>query len=171
MNNKLFIFLLSIPFALVLTMCKTQPQDLVLKPPMNWEQVVAVAQKYGLQDSINQESHGALMHMAPDVLEKHMVEMKRSADSDREMVLFFEKNKDIRTFDDYCKLMDALPNFKRSAVEAEGGEEKYKQWVESRRNIKWHIYRDPKGMLTWVRPEDDNRGIPIPGERIDNKVR
>ena len=87
------------------------------------------------------------------------------------MAIYFEKTKDIRTFDDYCKLMDALPNMKRMEVESYGGEAKHQQWVESRRNIAWHIYRDYKGMLTWVRPEDDNRGIPIPGERIDNKIR
>ena len=171
MNNKFFLFLLSIPFALALTMCKTQPIEHKLSPQITWEQVQAVAKKYGLQDSITQNNSNGLVYMSLEVLEQYMIDTKKSVDAGKEMAIYFEKTKDIRTFDDYCKLMDALPNMKRMEVESYGGEAKHQQWVESRRNIAWHIYRDYKGMLTWVRPEDDNRGIPIPGERIDNKIR
>lgn len=171
MNNKLFLFFLTLSFTLALVMCKTQPQELVFHPQVSWEQVQGLAKQYGLQNSITQQNSSGLVYMKPEEIEKYMRQLQVSVEIRKEMDIFLVKNKDIRTFDDYCKLMDALPNYKKIQVESHGGETQYQEWVQSHRNIQWHIYRDSSGMLTWINPRDAHLNVPVRGERIDNKLR
>jgi len=133
------------------------------------EEVKAIGAQYDLDSLVTMEKNSMLMYFTREELEAYFQKEKENRDANKEYELYFEKTKDVYSFDDYLDLINSLPIMKKRLVERKGGEDGFQKWVEERRKIKWHIYRDEKGVLGWVRAEDDDGSMQ--GERLDNKKR
>jgi hypothetical protein len=161
---------------LILNACKDSLSDTsstITIPPVTLtqhftlEEVKAIGAQYGLDSLLTMEKNSLLMYFTREELETYFQKEKENRDANKEYETYFEKTKDVRSFDDYLDLINSSTVMKKRLVERKGGEEGFQKWVEERRKVKWHIYRDEKGVLTWVRPQDDNGTIH--GERLDNK--
>jgi|GEM_PF-5805306 len=161
---------------LILSACKDSLNDtsptltippVTLTQQFTLEEVKAIGAQYDLDSLVTMEKNSLLLYFTREELDDYFQKEKKNRDSNREYGVYFEKTKDIRSFDDYLHLINSLPIMKERLIERKGGEEGFQKWVEEQRKIKWHIYRDEKGVLTWVRPKDDDGTIP--GERIDNR--
>jgi hypothetical protein len=160
-----------IPILLCLAMLSCREADKEKHPALElkftFDEVRAIAAKYGMQDSITPEKHGLLKYFTAEDIEKFCIHVSKVNNRRKARGLFKEKTKDIRSFDDYVALIEQFPLLKEQEVEMQGGEAGYNKWVEASRSQKWHIYRDDKGVLYWI-PAQWDKGD-LPGERLDNK--
>lgn len=74
---------LLLPCVIILTNCKIQFRQHITPPQMSWEQVMATAKKYGVQDLINQNDNSGLVLMEPEDLHVYMLDLKKYIERDK----------------------------------------------------------------------------------------
>lgn len=159
--------------ALVFSCCKDTLQESptisgrALIQNFTLEEVKSIGAQYGLDSLVSIEKNSLLLYFTREELDAYFQKEKETRDGMKEYELYFERTKDVRSFDDYLALVSSLPVMKKKLIERKGGEEAFQKWAKERQKVKWHIYRDQKGVLTWVYPENDP-GRPQ-DERLDNK--
>ena len=129
-----------------------------------------IATKFGLADSISPEKNSLLMYLTSEQLEERFQKEKEAIDIDQENRIFYEKTKEIRSFNDYIALINAFPLTRKGWVEAHGGESGYSAWVAEHDDVLWHIYRNKNGGILVVKPGID-KGHYEGYERLDDKPR
>lgn len=123
----------------------------------SWEEVETAAAQYGLESVIQEKNNNGLMYLSDTELDAFLEKEKENRNVTKELDIYLDRTKDVHSFDDFLTLINTLPNAKwRFWVEPYGGEAGFQRWADEQRKIKWHIYRDDHGALTWVRPEDDH---------------
>ena len=137
----------------------------------SWSEVLSIAERYGFDSlSLPIEKNNAYMYRTQEELEQALKDRQQSRESWREHLIFMEKNAEIRSFEDYENLINSLPHYRITHVKSYEGIPEYEKHMAYMRTVKWHIYRNQKGVLRFVKPEND-RGYYEGEERIDNKPR
>ena len=157
---------------LLITQCQTKEVTFPsLTKQRSWSEVLSIAERYGFDSlSLPMQDNSAYMYMPLERVEQKLRVRQKARASQQEYLILEQKSVDIRTFEDYENLINSLPHVKASYMEAYGGPVEYEKYMSESRPVKWHIYRSEKGVLRFMRPEND-RGYYEGEERIDNKPR
>ena len=157
---------------LLITQCQTKEVTFPsLTKQRSWSEVLSIAEHYGFDSlSLPIEKNNAYLYLSLEELEQALKDRQQSRESWREHLIFMEKNAEIRSFEDYENLINSLPHYRITHVKSYEGIPEYEKHMAYMRTVKWHIYRNQKGVLRFVKPEND-RGYYEGEERIDNKPR
>ena len=168
------ILKLVFPIALLLVSCKTKEEPITPSKGVSREQVVAIATKYGLQDSIAEgyvsphfkpfppEAYPALTE---EFWDKYFAHWRRFADNQKEFAQFRKETSNITSMAEYYQLIEQYPSLYEQRVQAMGGLDAYNQQKSEDIATKMHIYLQDDGSLTFIPAGSDN-GMPR-GKRLD----
>lgn len=168
--KKIAFCLLLCPFYIA---CE-QPNDIKkdsiqLVKKLTEKQVLEIAENYGLTN-FDLNKNELLLYMTVEEVEKHFKEEAFALKSIDEQKLYYERVKNIKSFDDYLKVIKSLPTVQQLEINSKGGIEKYNQWVSEMKIKKLHIYINEKGVVYFCPSElDDNpKGVLSQGyKRVD----
>ena len=157
---------------LLITQCQTKEVTFPsLTKQRSWSEVLSIAEHYGFDSlSLPIEKNNAYLYLSLEELEQALKDRQQSRESHRELLIFREKNADIRTIEDYENLINSLPHYKVTHMKSFGGPSEYERSMAAMRKQEWHIYRDSSGVLGFV-PATEDHGQYKSEERIDNKPR
>lgn len=167
---KSFI-LLAIALFILIQCQQKEPTFPSLVKQRSWSEVLSIAERYGFDSlSLPIERNNAYMYRTVEELEQALKDRQQSRESWREHLIFMEKNAEVRSFEDYENLINSFPHYRITHAKSYEGIPEYEKHIAYMRTVKWHIYRNQKGVLRFVEPEND-RGYYEGEERIDNKPR
>ena len=137
----------------------------------SWSEVLSISERYGFDSlSLPIEKNNAYLYVSSEELEQALKDRQQSRESWWEHLIFMEKNAEVRSFEDYENLINSLPHYRITHVKSYETPAEYEKYLAKMRTVKWHIYRSEKGVIRFMRPEND-RGYYEGEERIDNKPR
>lgn len=138
-----------------------------LKIYHSWGKVSSLAAQYGISDLVTKEKNGGLIYLNQEQLTEFMQSEQNTAISDKQYEKFMEQTKNVRCFDDYVTLLNTYSAVKADLIKSYGGETGYQNWLLEQKKVKWHIYREEKGGLTWIPAKLDDGTTK--GVRLDNQ--
>jgi hypothetical protein len=132
-------------------------------------EVQEMAKKYNWQDSVILPKYASLVYLSKKNIEGYFQRRNLSAKKDHEWAEYLAKTKDVHTFDEDAKLIEAYPTVRAAIVKMRGGEAAHKAYIASARQFQWRIYRDNNGALAMFRADQpvEEREFQY-GKRIDN---
>ncbi len=134
--------------------------------------VKKIAQKYGLQDSITRTKRYFLVYLDEKAVEAYLKKENDIIYRRKELLRYLELTKNVRTYEDDINLINAFPTVREKIVKFRGGEENHKKYIEEARKYKWRIYRDEKGVLSFVKADSPISTKELRyGQRQDNSSR
>lgn len=121
---KNVIFLVAISAILAACHKPESASNPQLKPLRTWDEVLAKAEKYGLADTFRFKNvtENGLMYFTDKGLEKHFAEEKKYYEQHGQSQRYRNEAKEIRSLNDYFRLLDSLPLYR---IRIYGTEEKY----------------------------------------------
>lgn len=154
----------------------TQPLSVLQPLPdaLTREQVLNVAAKYGLRDSIaiGYVSHRfqpfppeAYPYLNAPYWEGFFQRWRKYLDKAAEQKLFDLQKSNITTVKEYFNLIEQFPLIYQSMVEAAGGQEIYNKEKQYTLSHNYHIYLGETGIIALIPAEKDNGTYP--GNRLD----
>lgn len=171
--KNIAIFLL-LPIFLIVS-CKSTEKDEISVTGVTHEEVVAIATKYGLQDSIAdgyvsphfkpfpREAYPAL---TKEFWDRYFAMWRKFSDHEKEFQQFRQQVRNITSAVEYYQLIEKYPTVHQSRVNAYGGIEAYNKRKSDDINGNWHIYLDNRdGAIVFI-PGDHDDGT-YPGKRLD----
>ena len=155
---------------------ETQPPTVLQPLPdaLTREQILDVADKYGLRDSIaiGYVSHKfqpfppeAYPYLNAQYWEGFFLRWRKYLDKAAEQKMFDLQKSNIKTVQEYFNLIERFPLIRQSMVEAAGGEEAYNKDKQYTLSHKYHIYLGTTGVIALIPAEKDNGTYP--GIRLD----
>ena len=140
----------------LLSLSVVQAQKVVEKPKQLWtlSQVKQMAIKYNLQDSITASKRFFLLYFDKNGIEKYLQEESKAIRAKAELLMYLDKTKYVKTFDDDVNLINSLPTIREGIVKSRGGEFQHQLYIRDARKFKWRIYRNEKGALSFERADE-----------------
>lgn len=169
-NLFFFLTLLSI----IAFSCKSSEKDDTTATGVTREEVVAIAKKYGLQDSIAEgyvsprfkpfppEAYPAL---SKAFWESYFANWRKFSDKDREFQQYRQEMVNITSVEEYYQLIEKFPLVHQSRIDLHGGIEAYNRKKMDDINGNWHLYLANDGAIVFL-PSDSDDGA-YPGKRLD----
>jgi len=171
MKNDFYILAL---FSILITACKSTEKDELREVGVTREQVVAIASKYGLQDSIAEgyvspyfkpfppQAYPAL---SKEFWEGYFANWRKFSDEERAFQQFRQETSSITNALEYYQLIEKYPSVYKSRVSAYGGIDGYNRRKSEDINDNLHIYLSKDGAIVFI-PADADDGT-YPGKRLD----
>lgn len=171
MKNTIVILIIITPFFA----CKNSEKDeMANKVGVTREEVLAIAAKYGLQDSIAEgyvsphfkpfppEAYPAL---TPEFWDSYFAYWQKFSMEEKEKQGFRNELPRVTSMADYYKLIEKYPKVYQEKVKLYGGIEDYNKRKEKHLSSDMHIYLDNKGALVFIPANSDDGNYP--GIRLD----
>lgn len=170
-----YIILVFAIFTLFLACKHYEKEETANKVGVTREEVIAIAAKYGLQDSIAAgyvSPHfkpfppEAYPGLTPEFWDSYFAYWQKFSIQEKEMQGFRSELPTVTSMADYYRLIEKYPKVYQEKIKLYGGIEAYNQRKERHLSSAMHIYLDSKGALVFI-PADADDGN-YPGKRLDN---
>lgn len=161
---------------MLLFACKNYEKDETAnKVGVTREEVVAIAAKYGLQDSIAEgyvsphfkpfppEAYPAL---TPEFWDSYFAYWQKFSMQEKEMQGFRSELPNVTSMADYYRLIEKYPKVYQEKIKLYGGLESYNKRKEKHLSSDMHIYLNNQGALVFIPANADHGNYP--GKRLDN---
>lgn len=126
-------------------------------------EVLEIARKYGLEDSILVGAKPvmgkpippeAYPHFKKEWVERYCSTWRNNVTNFIEMKIYLSKICDVYSLDEYFMLIESLPAWHKRSVESEGGPENYIKW-KKRMYAERDVYLDKECVPVYIEPGDD----------------
>lgn len=170
--KSIAIFLV-LPIFLIVS-CKPTEKDEISVTGVTREEVVTIATKYGLQDSIAdgyvsphfkpfpREAYPAL---TKEFWDSYFARWRKFSDEQKEFIRFRRESASVTSVTEYYQLIEKYPSVYQSRVNAHGGIEGYNRQKSEIISGNWHIYLSKDSAIVFI-PSDHDDGT-YPGKRLD----
>lgn len=171
MKNIIFFLLLLI---LPTIACKVTDKEDISTTGVTPKEVIAIAMKYGLQDSIAdsyvspyfkpfpQEAYPAL---TKEFWESYFARWRKFSDDQKAFLRFRRESALVTSVAEYYQLIEKYPSVYQSRVNSHGGIEGYNRQKEEEISGNWHIYLSKDSAIVFI-PSNYDDGT-YPGKRLD----
>lgn len=161
-SSLLFVLLFSI---YGITFCQERK-----KPQRTVEELTKIAKKYGMESMMPLLKNTTLIYDDISQVEAYFQKESTPYKMNLEYNEFSQKTINVRTHKDYFDLMDKYPLMKKGFMSAHKWDDKaYKEYVNNISKIKWRIYRDKFGSLSFYKADSKvTKSELSQGQRIDN---
>ena len=169
--------LLLITFLFLVPACKSVDKDDPTLSPnigVTREQVVAIATKYNLQDSIAEGYESprfkpflpeAYPYLTEEFWDRYFWQWRKFSDHYNEDMQFRQDLASIRSMAEYYKVIESYPRQHEFWVKTSGGLEGYNREKSEKLNGNYHIYLCKDGAIAII-PAETDKGT-YPGKRLD----
>lgn len=171
MKNIVFLLLL-LTFPIIA--CKITDKEEISTTGVTREDVIAIATKYDLRDSIAdnyvspyfkpfpQEAYPAL---TKEFWDSYFARWRKFSDDQKEFHRFRRESASITSVTEYYQLIEKYPSVYQSRVNAHGGIAGYNRQKSEIISGNWHIYLSKDSAIVFI-PGDHDDGT-YPGKRLD----
>jgi hypothetical protein len=137
------------------------------------QDLVEIATKYNLQDSIREGYKGfyfylpdaSLSGMTRENAELKIANFRRVLDRMNDREKFQKKLPEIKNVEGFFALIEEVPERLQDRINAMGGKDQYESYKKEMLSKKWHIYLNDQGSITMIPAEKDDNTFP--GKRLD----
>jgi hypothetical protein len=141
-------------------------QELSKKRIWTLAQVQEMAKPYNMEGEISETKNNALMYFTKEQLIEYFKEESKTRKDIAEFELFVKKTKYVKTVEDYYRLINSIPSVREDFVKKIfKSEAKYVSNYEKAMKLKWRIYRNDKGEMSFyqadtpVTPIEHTKGV------------
>jgi hypothetical protein len=173
------IIFIGLAVLLIVSSCGSNEQESFIPTPtlgVTREQVVAIATKYNLQDSIAEgyvSPH--FKPFPPEVYpilteafwDSYFKQWRKFADKNNDFMQFRKEISQISSMEEYYQVIEKHPEEYASRVKLGGGIDAYNAEKEERLNGNYHIYLCNDGAIAII-PGETDKGT-MKGKRLDKK--
>jgi hypothetical protein len=171
-TSKIFVFLL----LSIMAACNTQEEmaDTNRQVGMTRAELVEMAAKYGLQDSVRAGYRAKWFHVPENALpritnreamEERLQDYKLILDIHRERDEIRKLLPQVKTVAAYFEILDRFPVTYAGKIKSYGSVEKYEAYKKEMLSRQWHIYLNKEGDIRLIPAEKDDNTFP--GKRLD----
>ena len=140
------------------------------KPQRTIEELATIAKKYGMEDMMPSLKNTTLIYDDINQVEQYFQKTYKAHQGGLEYADLMKKTINVRTQKEFFDLMDKYPLVKEGFMSAHKWDNKaYKEYVNNVSKVKWRIYRDKFGGLSFYRADTEvDKEELSQGYRIDN---
>jgi hypothetical protein len=147
--------------------CQTG-KDSALVAVRTVEEAKQMAKKFNLEDSVSFKKNNILLFLPKEKAEKYLLSMSEGIKRNNEFNIFLNKTQYVKSYSDYFKLINSMPNVRKGWVDGFGSEKKYNDYIKETLKNNWRIYRTAKGELKFFRSDTKISQVELNlGKRLD----